>query len=204
MRAAVLALATSWLTLAWGTGLRVDPEWREVRYRGRTSYSLVADSSGVRLRAETRGQNSALLRPLPSDARVRRLRWTWRVLRHPENADPGIRARDDRAAAVLVLVRRSWLPWRTRALMYQWSPAGRPGEWVASPYARRILVRTLRTAPAGADWVAEERDLDRDLLEAFGEIPASIEAIGVISDADNTGDHAIAEFGALEIDEAQP
>ena len=151
------------------------------------------------LRAEARDGNSALLTPLPIDPRDAVLRWRWRVLRHPLGADPEVRARDDRAAGVLVIVRRSWIPGRTRALLYQWTPARPAGEWSHSPYSGLVPSLVLRDAPADSTWREETRDLAADLRRAFGVAPERIVAIGVICDADNTGDHAVAEFGAIEV-----
>jgi hypothetical protein len=191
----VLALVTG--LLAWGSPPVPGKPWREVSYRGRTAYTVVADPGGVRLRAESRGRNSALFHPLPPHTRVRSLAWRWRVLRHPGGADTRVRRGDDRAAAVFVLVRRSWLPWRTRGLMYQWSPSVPRGDRSPSPYAGQIHVITLRDEPADTTWFDETRDVESDLREAFGELPASVEAIGVLCDSDDTGDRAAAEFGEI-------
>ena len=141
----------------------------------------------------------ALLTPLPIDPRDVVLRWRWRVLRHPAGADPEVRSRDDRAAGILVIVRRSRIPGRTRALLYQWSPARPAGEWSHSPDGRRVPTLVLRNAPADSAWREETRDLGADLLQAFGGVPETIAAIGVICDADNTGDRASAEFGPIQV-----
>lgn len=198
--ARVLAAATAGATLlSWGDPGAPRSPWREVRYSGRSHYAVIAGGKGGILRAESRGQNSALLQPLALDPRGVTLRWRWRVLRHPDGAEPNVRARDDRAAAVLVLVRRSFLPWRTRGLLYQWTPARPEGEWGRSPYASEVRTVALRDDAASPAWREESRDLEADLVRAFGRLPARIEAIGVICDTDNTGASAAAEFGAIEV-----
>lgn len=195
-----LAAAAAGATLlAWGEPGEPRSPWREVRYSDRSHYAVIAEGERVILRAESRDQNSALLRPVALDPRGVTLRWRWRVLVHPEGADPNVRARDDRAAAVLVLVRRSFLPWRTRGLLYQWTPARPQGEWGRSPYASEVRTVTLRDDAAGPAWHEESRDLEADLARAFGRLPAKVEAIGVICDTDDTGTSAAAEFGAIEI-----
>ena len=196
-------LLAFWFGLPWGEDGRIDPGWKEVRYKGHTAYALLPDSSGVCLRAESHGQHSALFHAVPRDLHLLRVRWRWRVLNHPKGADPAVRELDDRAAAVFIVVHRSILPWRTKGLLYQWAPIGSGRKWSASPYATDIKVLTLEQAPAGGAWVSEERDLDRDLREAFGELSSRIEAIGVLCDADNTRDLAVAEFGELQL-EAEP
>lgn len=194
-------LAAALVLLGWGPPGPPGEPWREVRHAGRSRYQVVEGAGGGTLRVRSHDQNSALLRAAEIDPTRMTLRWRWRVLRHPEGADPEIRARDDRAAGVLVIVRRSMLPWRNRALMYQWSPARPMGEWSRSPYSREVRTLVLRSAPADSTWREEERDLGHDLATAFGEAPARIQAIGVICDTDNTGAEAEAEFGPLEIAE---
>ncbi len=194
-----LLLLVSLVQLAFGDGPVVSSDWKEVSYKGRTRYVVQRDSSGTRLQARAEDQNSALFHRLQSDVRSAQLSWRWRVLRHPAGANTGVRSGDDRAAAVFVLIRRSWLPWRTRGLLYQWAEGTTPGGWSSSPYARDIRVITLEDAPAGEAWRRETRDLRADLLAAFGELPVRIEAIGVLCDADNTGDLSIAEFESIEL-----
>ena len=198
MRPGALRLAAS-LLLGWSTGGPAAREWHEQRYRGRTEYRAVGTGDRATLRAEASDRNSALLTPLPIDPRGVVLRWRWRVLEHPAGADPEVRSRDDRAAGVLVIVRRGLLPGRTRALLYQWTPARAAGEWSHSPYSRRVASVVLRDAPADSLWREETRDLEADLVRAFGGLPERIAAIGVICDADNTGRHAAAEFGPIEV-----
>lgn len=187
------------LVLDWNLVAHPRGPWREVSYRGHTAYVAQADSSERYLHAEARGTNSALFFSIPSNTQVSELRWRWRVLRHPAGANTTLKRADDRAAAVFVLVHRSIFPWRTRGLLYQWANGGECGRWTSSPYARGIKVITLENAPADSVWRSERRNLREDLKAAFESVPADIEAIGVLCDADNTGDRAIADFGSLRL-----
>lgn len=195
---AAVSLAAT-ITLGYGAGPSPGAAWRQVAYRGRTRYEVQRDSSGAFVRAEARGTHSALFHPIGRDVRGATLRWRWRAHRHPAGADTRARATDDRTAAVFVMVRRSLLPWRTKGLIYQWAAGDSLGVWRRSPYARDIHVLTLRNEPAGSAWREESRDLAGDLAAAFGEVPERIEAIGVLGDADNTGDAAVADIGELEL-----
>jgi len=191
------------LVLSWSGGASSERPWHEQRYAGHTRYTPLGDSASAPLRAVSDAANSALLTPLDLDPSRVTLSWRWRVLEHPRGADPERRRADDRAAAVLVIVRRSFLPWRTRALMYQWSPARPAGEWSRSPYSGNVRTVVLRNAPADSLWREETRDLAADLARAFGEVPPRIEAIGVISDTDNTRGRAVAEFGPITVTTAE-
>ncbi|NOT35092.1 MAG: DUF3047 domain-containing protein [Candidatus Eisenbacteria bacterium] len=185
--------------LGWQSTEALRLDWHEVAYRGRTHYSVERDSSDVWLHADAIGQHSALFHALDVKPQGVGLRWRWRVIRHPAGANTNLRSRDDRAAAVFVLIHRSVLPWRTRGLIYQWVEGQERGPWRPSPYAHDIRVITLEHSAAGGTWRSEVRDLEADLRAAFGELPKRIEAIGVLSDADNTRDRAIADFGAIEV-----
>jgi hypothetical protein len=171
--------------------------WREVRYAGRTHYTVVSSDSGRVLDARAEDAHSALLHPYPVDPRGLTLRWRWRTLAEAAGADPSRRNRDDRAAAVVVIVRRHWLPWRTRALIYQWSTAAVAGRWERSPWSGEVRVLTLRDAAPDSLWREESRDVGRDLAVAFGEVPATIEAIGVLADSDQTGGVSHAQWAWL-------
>jgi hypothetical protein len=199
-----LALSAAAESLSWGAPGAPRAPWREIRYARPTRYEVRADGGESVLRAESHGQHAALVREVRVDPRGARLAWRWRVLAHPSGADPERRPDDDRAAGVIVTLRRSVLPWRTRALLYQWTPARPRGEWSYSPYSRNVRTLVLEDAPADSSWRTEERDLGADLALAFGEPPERIEAVGVLCDTDNTRGHAIAEFGALSLGPPAP
>ncbi len=190
--------------LAWGPPGAPREPWREIRYARPTRFEVLAAEGGAVLRAESHGQHSALVRELASDPRGTRIAWRWRVLAHPAGADPERRSRDDRAAGVMVIVKRSVFPWRTRALLYQWTPARPRGEWSRSPYSASVRTLVLEAAPADSAWRDVERDLGADLAYAFGEAPERIEAIGVICDTDDTRGLAIAEFGEIRLEPRSP
>ena len=98
------------------SGPETDP-WGNSWYLrpGRTSYTVVEAGDALVLRAESNDENSALVSNQRRDPAGLRLQWRWRVLEHPDDADPEQRRTDDRAAGVIVIVRHSFFPWRTRA-----------------------------------------------------------------------------------------
>jgi hypothetical protein len=184
------------LALAWPAP--GDDTWVERRFKSRTVFERRLHGADSTLHAVARDANSGLFRRLDRDPRGVTLRWRWRALAHPAGADPGVRSRDDRAAGVMVLVRRGRMPWSWQALLYQWTPAAPAGTWSRSPYSGSVKTLVITHAPADSVWREVERDLEADLIRAFGELPASIEAIGLICDSDNTGGVSAAEFGRIE------
>lgn len=196
----LILLAAVLLPLSWpGPDLE---GWSEQRWKDRTRFTRRIAAGDTTLHALASDANSALLKPVPRDPAGVTLRWRWRVLRHPPGANPDLRGRDDRAAGIMVVVRRGFFPWSWRALLYQWTPAAQAGTWSRSPYSGNVRTLVLRDAAADSIWRDESRDLEADLIRAFGERPGSIEAIGVICDSDNTGGVAEAEFGRIDWIEA--
>lgn len=194
---AVLALQLP-LLLSWDPAGE-EPVWYEKRYAARTHYTIVGESDRAVLHAVADAANSAWLTRLRTSPDSLHLRWRWRVLEHPFGADPEVRSRDDRAAAVIVIVRRSFFPWRIKALLYHWVPDSEVGAWSKSPYSGNVKTLVIENAPADSAWRSVERDLGADLQQAFGELPERIEAIGVICDSDNTRERAEAEFGPIRL-----
>jgi hypothetical protein len=46
-------------------------------------------------------------------------------------------------------------------------------------------------------WVSEERNILEDYKKAFGQEPPMISGIAIMTDADNTGESAIAYYGDI-------
>jgi hypothetical protein len=46
-------------------------------------------------------------------------------------------------------------------------------------------------------WVSEERNIYEDYKKAFGDEPPPISGVAIMTDADNTGESAIAYYGDI-------
>jgi hypothetical protein len=46
-------------------------------------------------------------------------------------------------------------------------------------------------------WVSEERNIYEDYKKAFGDEPPAISGVAIMTDADNTGESAIAYYGDI-------
>lgn len=89
------------------------------------------------------------------------------------------------------------LPYAT--LMYVWSNRRAAGTVIHNPRTSRIrkLVVEMGDARLGR-WLDYERDVQADFIEAFGEPPGALVAIGIMTDTDNTRSQAHAWYGALK------
>ncbi len=175
----------------------LDPGWREHSFHDHTRYAVICAGGTQCLQAFADGAGSVLYRetdPVPTPDL--HLTWSWRVNEFPRHENLASKGGDDRAAGVVILYHKSILPWKIRALIYVWSDVLPQGTVVPSPYAKDVKVMVLRTGRRSG-WVEEDRDLAADYRRAFGEVPESVKALGVYTDADETKSEARAAYGPL-------
>lgn len=220
------ALATTllWAAAAGSEPLPAptDPAWQPLEFRNvetPTRYAAADDAPGV-LEAEARCAASARVLPLENvdlDA-TPILRWRWRVLRGLAGSDERTKAGDDFAARIYVMFRfepeKASLFERARrrlgeslvgtempgaALSFVWTHAVAPGERWTSPYTAESKILALARGGAGV-WREESIDVIAAYREAFGGEPAEPMALGVMTDADNGCQHAVAQYADFRLD----
>jgi hypothetical protein len=184
------------------------------KVRRRTVYAAV-DVDGVpAVRADADCSASALALSLESlDARATpRLRWRWMVERPLRPTDERVKAGDDFAARVYVLFQfdPAHASFATRArhrvarLLFGTDVPGKAIDYVRtsreprgatweSPFTADARMVSLGQARPGV-WTTEEVDVVADYRRLVGEEPPPLVAIAVMSDADNSCQHAIAYF----------
>jgi len=226
--AAALCLSSLHAAAQVGTPLPPpgDPAWRPVEFRNverTTDYSPLADAqAGVR--AEARCSASALVLPLDTAdlTRTPLLHWRWRIVRGLDVADERSRAGDDFAARVYVMFRfeperAGWLERAQRALAarlygtelpgtalnFVWTRRVAAGSSWTSPYTEHSRIIALASGP-GSDWRSEAVDLPAVYASAFGHLPPAPEALGLMTDSDNTCQHAVAEFRDFRLAAREP
>jgi Protein of unknown function (DUF3047) len=189
------------------------PAWQPVRLPGverATVYTPERENGRPVLRATADCSASGLLLRLPSPvdlSRTPRLRWRWRVERGLDVADETTRAGDDFAARIYVLFppehepRSAW-EWLRRALLrrlyaeeppghaldYVWASRAAPGTRWPNPYAPENTMIVLRSggATAHGTWRVEDVDLAADHLRLLGVPAPPVEAVALMTDADQT------------------
>jgi len=80
-------------------------------------------------------------------------------------------------------------------IKYVWSSSLPLGTTTQSPYnsKAKIVVLQNQHSPLG-QWVTETVDVCTDYKRLFGKKPEQVQAIGLMSDSDNTGSVAIAHY----------
>lgn len=123
--------------------------------------------------------------------------WQWRVLGLPQGGDERYKETGDSAAAVYVIFEGRFRP---DNIKYVWS-ASLPAETTTeSPYSSKTKIVVLRnqSLPLGT-WVSERVNVYADYKRLFGKEPKKVQAIGLMSDSDNTNSTAIAHYRGIRV-----
>lgn len=163
---------------------------------GRNPYAVVRESpTNLFLRAEVEDENVMLYKEVRWNARkYPYLAWRWRVRHVPEGSDERVEAKADSAAGLYLSYRRK-LGLVPETVKFVWSarhPLGtrfrRPG--IGMPWT--VVAGSGRADSVWHEVVFHTRDVYEETFEGDpGERPIGI---GLLSDANNTGGYAAADY----------
>lgn len=193
---------------------KLPTDFRYTRLDGRDALVVRAESSASMLRQTMRVE--------PED--LGRVRFSWKVSALMEQADMGLRDKDDAAvrivlafdgdrtrltprdAALAELVRTvtgEEMPYAT--LMYVWCNRRAAGSVIRNPRTDRVRKLVVESGPRRLDeWLEYERDIRADYQRVFGEAPGALVGIGIMTDSDNTRSRAVAWYGPVRFVPAAP
>lgn len=190
----------------------------------RTEYRLVETDPRVVLEASADGSASGFYRRIRIDPkRYPVVEWRWRVLQPLAGVDPRVPSRDDSPARLVISFHGdvSRLDFQERItlrlykalsgeklpyamLMYIWSSDAPVGTIVPSIHTDKIQIVVVES---GSGRIGEWREFRRNVLEdyrlVFGEEPWDIVAVGVMTDAGNSGQKARTQYGDITFRRAQ-
>jgi hypothetical protein len=132
------------------------------------------------------------------------LRWRWRVLEYPRDADGREAERDDQAIGIYVSAGGIL---GQRSLAYRWetdTPIGTEGDATYGAGLVKVHWLAVRNKDEGVGvWHTDERNIAADFQRAFGYIPDQ-PIIAVTSNSQYTNSRAVAELDWLELDPPPP
>ncbi|MBQ0937433.1 DUF3047 domain-containing protein [Ideonella paludis] len=200
-----------------------DSPWEEVRFPGKrvTTYDPITQGRFVGWQASAQGSASMLRRRLHVPQGVEpTLRFAWKTNALIPDAVVGVVDKDDAVTSVVVafdgdhqslslknqmlfdlaeMVTGERPPYAS--LIYVWGHDQATIESVVnSPRTDRIRKIVLEAGPAHlGQWREYERNVIADFKRAFGEEPGPIIALGIMTDADNTGGRAQAWYANVDL-----
>lgn len=180
-----------------------------------TRYELVTEDGVQVVKATADNSASGLIARLslePGDSLI--LRWQWKVSNVFDKGDARTKVGDDYPARIYVafefqpdkagfferakrktveVMFGETLP--GNALNYIWANQLAEQSVVANAFTDQTMMVAVNSGPEQTgEWVTVERDIVADYREAFGENPPRIVGIAIMSDADNTGERAVAWY----------
>jgi hypothetical protein len=134
-----------------------------------------------------RASYDALLYPM--------LSWRWRVHKLPSGAAENVRKRSDSAAGVYVIFHGAFK--LNKIIKYVWSTSLRKGVITESPFNPNVKIMVLKSGDGNntlGQWVDETVNVQRDYEMIFKEKSPVVEAVAILTDADNTESTAEADY----------
>lgn len=176
-----------------GATAAVPEGWRAVSFQGHTRYQF--DSSADCWRADAQASASGLVREKDVDlGRTPWLHWRWRAPAIPDwpshNGQQGSNERgkggDDFLARVYV-IKKGWLPWRTRAINYVWSRHNPVGSHWHNPFTNQAMMVVVQGPGGAGAWHGFSRNVAADFKHFWGLDVKAVDAVAIMTDTDNTG-----------------
>jgi len=188
------------------------------RIKRHTDYFLVEDNGAIVVKAVSDQSASGLAREIsitPGEYPV--IQWRWKVNNVLQKGDATSKDGDDYPARIYItfafdpdkagylgrleyeaarLILGKDIPYR--AISYIWGSNSQAGTMIPNPYTDRVMMFVVESGAGKLQqWVTEKRNVYDDYLKAFGEEPAMISGVAIMTDTDNTGESAVAWYGDI-------
>lgn len=145
-------------------------------------YSIASEGDNLYLHADNEGQFVQLFKRGGWSVKHRPyLTWKWRVIQHPEGANPETKL-NDCAAGVYVVFKKSLFSVRT--IKYVWTPEGKVEHVIHSRLDNPQITIRVGSEDVGK-WVTEKRNIKEDYMKFFDKDPGNAVAFGIITEADS-------------------
>ena len=202
-------------------------QWRHHTFPGKSANQFAYLQLDGRMAMGVRSNAAAsMLRKTVSidPAQLASLRFSWKVpaliegadMARPDKEDSPVRLvlafegdrsrlspRDHMLSELARAITGEDMPYAT--LMYVWSSHHAPGTVLKSSRTDRIRKLVLESGPNRLNrWLDYERDIRADFVQAFGEEPGRLIAVGIMTDTDNTRASTQAWYGPVVFGPAAP
>lgn len=188
------------LTLGKFSGGELD-DWEQVEFNGNTRYEIVSgDASGTVLKATSQQAASGLFKKMDVDIKkYPYINWRWKLMKSLPELNEQVKQGDDYAARLYVVVSDGWFFWQTKALNYVWSSQDTPPESWPNAYApdNTLMMPLRKRTDSVGEWYEEKRNVYQDLKAWLGKSFDKVEAIAIMTDADDSALEAEALYGDI-------
>ncbi len=177
--------------------------WEKKVFEGETIYSVVETSEGKVLRAESKGTASGMIYKIEYDPEeYPYISWRWKVENIISKGDARKKEGDDYAARLYVVFPH-WFPPLSRSLNYIWANRLPKGESIENTYFSGAVMIAVESGGENIGrWIKESRNIYEDYQKVFGKMPGKVGAIAIMTDTDQTGEHAVAYYDDIVIEKS--
>ena len=177
--------------------------WQLRHFEGETRYRIVEDGGTRVLEAESDGAASSFYLEREIDLAARPvLEWRWRVEAPLAVADERLKAGDDFAARVYAVAPGEGMFAPPIAISYVWAGSADVGDDWPNPFTSKVRMVAVESGPAHAgEWRRYRRNVQEDFRRLFGREVDELEGVAVMTDADNSRQHARARYGDIVLRE---
>lgn len=159
-------------------------------------FSVVNENGNSFVKIKSQGGNTSIgIRTGFNAMEYPRLSWKWRVHKLPRGAVENVRKRSDSAAGVYVIFHGVLK--LNKIIKYVWSTSLQKGVVTESPFNPNVKIVVLKSGNEGnllGQWVDEVVNVKSDYEKLFQSKPPIVEAVAILSDADNTESTAEADY----------
>jgi hypothetical protein len=173
--------------------------WQEKVFNRKTDYTLVQIDDKTVVRAESHQAASGLFKEIRVDLeKTPFLNWSWKIEQPLASRDEKIKAGDDFAARVYVVIKTgSWF-WNLNAINYVWSSLNPiDSRWPNATTSKAWVIAVETGNRQAGQWKYEKRDVRQDYLDCFKQEIRYIDSVAIMTDTDNTGSSAVAYYGDI-------
>ncbi|MDB3936050.1 DUF3047 domain-containing protein [Granulosicoccus sp.] len=174
--------------------------WKTQSFAGDTEYNIEQRDGKSVLVANSSGTASALGRKIKVDlTKTPYVNWSWKVDSAMSNLDERSKQGDDYAARLYVVKSSGALFWKTKAVNYVWS-GNEPKDtsWKSAWKPKNdVMVAVRGPDDSLGEWKTEKRNVREDFKKIYGIDIKRIEGVAIMTDTDNSGLSATAEYGDI-------
>lgn len=179
--------------------------WKPESFKGETRYTWTREGNKTFIRATSNGTASNLYYKIKYNPKqYPYITWQWLVDKIVAGGDATKKSSDDYSARIYVVF-PSFALLNTRAINYIWANKLPKDRMIASPYAANNIMISVESGLSEAgEWLTEIRNVYEDYRRAFGEDPPEVGGIAIMTDSDDTGESAAANYGPIAVCSQNP
>ncbi|MCP4181047.1 MAG: DUF3047 domain-containing protein [bacterium] len=174
--------------------------WKSKVFDRKTHYKITEMDNKKVLEADSKNGASGLVKDINVNiCQFKYLNWSWMITKKLRDFKEEKKLNDDFAARIYVVIVNKWFFWETISICYVWSSSPYKDKSWRNPYEpNNVQMISLRSSKDEISrWYFEKRNVYKDFKKYFNIDCKNINAIGIMTDTDNTVSSEISYYGDI-------